>query len=160
MGPVTPQLPSRLRWADVLAELRKRPPRTVLRVPCDAIAHPKAMGASRSVGVPRGQRLGGDWRWRLRDCAGLHVQDFGDHWEAHVDHVAPSCDLGGHLRADAPGVIVAMVVGGVVAVGLAVAVMPRISTRLAVRPYVSMTRRWMITVQAGSPSSSISTRST
>jgi len=111
---------SRPGWADVLAELRQRPPRTVIRVSRGLIAHPKAAGAARSVGVPRGQRFGGDWRWRLPDCSGLHVQDFGDHWEAHIDQVAPSCDLGGHLRADAPGVVVAMVVGGVVAAGAAV----------------------------------------
>ena len=35
-------------------------------------------------------------------CRGLHVHEFGDRWEAHLDRVHPACDLVEHLRQDAP----------------------------------------------------------
>jgi len=60
---------------------------------------------SRSVGLPEGQDS--DYRLVLADGAGLHVKDFGTHYETHIDEVHPDVDIVEHLRRDAPGVFVA-----------------------------------------------------
>jgi hypothetical protein len=62
---------------------------------------------SLSVGLPEGQAA--DYRLVLADGAGLHVKDFGTHYEAHIDEVHPEVNAVEHLRRDAPGVFV---VGG------------------------------------------------
>ena len=88
----------------VLEALERFPAGTVLPVSKKCIEHPEDHGAKRSVGLPLGQR--NDFRWRLSDCRGLHVRDFGTHYEAHIDRVDPSCSLVEHLRRDAPNAYV------------------------------------------------------
>lgn len=98
-------------WSQVLSALRPHPTGTVVRLPKHWLPHPADAGARRSVGLPLGQTA--DFRWKLGDCAGLHVRDFGGHYEAHIDSVDPACGLVEHLRRDAPQIYV----GGAVAVG-------------------------------------------
>lgn len=92
-------------WARVSRALGAQPPGTVLRVPKWQYPHPVDSGAHVSIGLPMGQSA--DFRWRLPGCAGLHVRDFGSHYEAHVDQVDPSCDPVEHARRDAPEVFLA-----------------------------------------------------
>lgn len=65
-----------------------------------------------SVGTPDGQLA--DYRRRLEDGRGIHLQQYPDHWEMHWDKVDPSQNLLGHLREDAPGVLA---VGGILLLG-------------------------------------------
>ena len=107
-------------WSGILAVLDENPPGSVVRVPRHWLPHPLDEGATRSIGLPVGQRA--DYRWRLPDCSGLHAHDFGTHYEAHVDHVDPACDLVEHARQDAPelyvsgaacaGLLLGLVLGG------------------------------------------------
>jgi hypothetical protein len=92
-------------WLQVAHALRVQPPGTVLRLPKWQYPHPVDSGAHVSIGLPLGQSA--DFRWRLPGCAGLHVRDFGSHFEAHVDSVDPGCDPVEHLRQDAPEAFVA-----------------------------------------------------
>lgn len=92
-------------WHEVLASLKAEEPGTILRLPKEWLPHPEDAGARRSIGLPFGQRS--DYRWRLADCSGLHVRDFGSHYEAHIDQVDPQCDLVGHALKDIPGAHVA-----------------------------------------------------
>ncbi|MDQ2646241.1 MAG: hypothetical protein M3020_20675 [Myxococcota bacterium] len=55
--------------------------------------------------MPEGQRA--DYRLVLRDGAGLHVKDFGEHYEAHIDEFHPDVNMAEHWRKDAPSVFVA-----------------------------------------------------
>jgi len=87
-------------WASVIDELTISDPGTVAHVPANQIEHPLDAGMKRSVGIWKGQRV--DYRWTQDDCTCLHVHDFGDHYEAHVDSVDPDCDPILHLLRDAP----------------------------------------------------------
>lgn len=49
----------------------------------------------------------------------LHALDMGEFWLLHRDNVDPAKDPAGHLLVDAPGVVVALAVAGVI--GLLVA---------------------------------------
>lgn len=105
-------------WNQVLGQLANLPDHEIVSLPKWPIPHPLHAGAVEHVGLPRGQSA--DYRWKLRDCRGLHVQDFGDHWEAHIDLVDPRCDLVGHIEKDVPpAVIVSIVVAAVAAIALA-----------------------------------------
>lgn len=71
---------------------------------------PREAGAARSVGLPKGQDL--DWRFPPRpDGSGLHVQEFSDHYSAHIDRVHPTVSVLNHLAADAPKLHTALMVG-------------------------------------------------
>lgn len=88
-------------WLDVAEYLSGQDPGTIFRVPVSGMEHPLDSGMRRSAGLPLGQRS--DFRFRLDECAGLHVRDFGTHYEAHIDKVDPSCDPVEHGLQDAPG---------------------------------------------------------
>lgn len=106
-----------MRWADVRDALETMPRGEVVVVPRGGIAHPRAEGAARSLGWPRGQIA--DWRFPPTVlCRGLHVHEYADRWVAHLDRVHPRCDPIEHLRHDAPAVLVsgAALVGGLVGV--------------------------------------------
>lgn len=92
-------------WEGVVDLLREHEPGTILRLPKHLLSHPEDAGATPSVGLPMGQKA--DFRWTLDDCTGLHVRDFGTHYEAHLDRVDPACNVVEHLRRDAPGSYVA-----------------------------------------------------
>ena len=87
-------------WSGVATRLAVEPPGSVLRIPKYLLDHPDVAGARRSIGMPQGQLA--DYRLTLPNCRGLHVRDFGTHYEAHVDEVDPACDAIEHLRQDAP----------------------------------------------------------
>ncbi len=87
-------------WREIGQSLAGREPGAVLRVPKACVEHPSAAGLSLSIGLPFGQRA--DYRLRLKGCQGLHVHDFGTHYEAHLDKVHPECGVVEHLRRDAP----------------------------------------------------------
>jgi hypothetical protein len=90
-------------WSDVLRELEQSPD-AIIHTPKGDLPPPLVSGAHRSSGMPIGQR--GDFRWTLADCRGLHTREFADHWETHLDAVAPECSLVDHLEQDAPAVVV------------------------------------------------------
>ena len=95
-------------WRGVVRVLGQYAPRTTFRVEKGVLCHPRAAGMSPSMGLPEGQI--GDFRLALPNGGGLHVKDFGTHYEAHLDEVHPDVNLVEHLRKDAPGVFIA---GGV-----------------------------------------------
>jgi hypothetical protein len=92
-----------LTWLSVLEQL-EADPQAIVRTGKADLPPPLVSGAHRSLGMPLGQRR--DYRWTLADCRGLHTRDFGDHWETHLDAVAPECSLVEHLEQDAPAVVV------------------------------------------------------
>lgn len=94
--------------------LRQYEARTTVRLRKGVLPHPLAVGMSRSIGIPEGQDA--DFRLVLTDGSGLHVKDFGSHYEAHIDEVHPDVNVVEHLRKDAPGIFVA----GGVALGAAI----------------------------------------
>jgi hypothetical protein len=94
-----------IKWLKVAAALAKEPPETEVHVPKLNAQHPLDAGLRPSLGLPVGQQA--DFRLRMDDCRGLHVRDFGNHYEAHLDRVDPDCSLPEHLRLDAPGAYVA-----------------------------------------------------
>jgi hypothetical protein len=82
-------------WNDVARYLATHPHGTQLELPRTLLPHPAFEGATRSLGMPRGQ----DRDWRFPPDAygrGLHVHDFRRYWRAHLDAV----HLFGHLRRD------------------------------------------------------------
>lgn len=101
-------------WQDVVDLLGEHPWRTRVQVPKGHLPHPQAAGMTPSSGLPEGQVA--DYRYLLDGGIGLHVKDFGTHYEAHLDEVHPDVDVVEHLRQDAPHVYV----GGAVALGAAV----------------------------------------
>ncbi len=92
-------------WRGVVRVLRQYAPRAVVRIEKGVLSHPRGAGMSPSIGLPEGQVA--DFRLALANGGGLHVKDFGTHYEAHLDEVHPDIDLVEHLRRDAPGVLVA-----------------------------------------------------
>ncbi len=104
-----------MTWSDVRAQLQ---PGEFGVLPKSAIVHPREQGATEATGLPRGQSS--DWRFPpAADCTGLHVQAFGELWEAHVDAVHPKCSGVDHLRHDAPQAWVGAGLGIGAAIGLA-----------------------------------------
>lgn len=98
-----------LTWAQVAADLRRRPLPACVRLATWQVEHPQAAGMTPSVGLPVGQLA--DWRMPHPNCHGLHVREYPGYYTAHVDKINPRCDLPGHLAADAP------LVGGGAALG-------------------------------------------
>jgi len=97
-------------WAEVEEQLASRPLGTILTIPRTAIEAPSVAGATVAVGLPRGELRG--WRFPPTvTCRGLHVHEFAEHYEAHLDAVHPACDLLAHARADAPELLVLGLVG-------------------------------------------------
>lgn len=70
------------RWADVARHLATEPAGTRFRVARHLAEHPRDAGLRVTLDVPVGQRA--DFR-RQRLC----VQDFGTHYEARLEPVAP-----------------------------------------------------------------------
>jgi hypothetical protein len=90
-----------MNWASVYGHLLQQPSGAVFRVAKWALPDPRAHGAVPSIGWPAGQSA--DLRFPPdAACRGLHVHEFVDRWEAHLDRVHPDCDLVEHLRRDAP----------------------------------------------------------
>ena len=102
-------------WPGVTEELdsrRCKEAHATVTVPKNQIEHPGHTGALRSGGLPAGQMA--DWRWPARpDGSGVHVLEFPDRWEAHLDRVHPSVDFIEHLATDAPKVHTALKWSGV-----------------------------------------------
>lgn len=99
-------------WAEVEAELARRPRGTWLGLSKLALPPPAIAGASRSLGLNAGQRA--DWRFPPTvSCQGLHVHEHDEHYVAHLDAVHPACAPLGHLVADAPLVALCGVLGAI-----------------------------------------------
>ena len=106
VAPEFPNPEARMNWNDVLDALRTLPFRSERSVARQLVAHPSTIpGFVRSSGLAKGQFA--DWRYTFDDCVDLHVREFHDVYEVHLDEVAPSCDLSEHVRVDAPEVYVA-----------------------------------------------------
>jgi hypothetical protein len=104
-------------WAVVRSQLELLPAGTVCRYRKTIIGHPRDAGAVLSLGWPVGQVA--DYRFAPEsDCRGMHVQDVGDYWAAHLDRVHPDCSLLEHARQDAPQ---SLFVGGALLGGLVAA---------------------------------------
>lgn len=70
-------------------------------IPKHGVPHPRGAGAVPSLGLPVGQLR--DWRFPPDHCCrGLHVHEYSDRWEGHLDRVHPNCDPVDHIRRDAP----------------------------------------------------------
>lgn len=96
-------------WDSVASFLDQNPGESVDINKSDLPA-PKTEGASRSMGLPKGQTS--DWRFPSRqDGSGLHVQEFDQHWSAHIDRVHPAISIMGHLSEDAPKLHDALIFG-------------------------------------------------
>lgn len=107
-------------WMDVRLMLEREPAGAWIRLARASIVHPSMEGAVRSRGWPRGQVA--DWRFPPTPvCRGLHVHEYADRWEAHLDRVHPDCDPLGHLQHDAPQILVGggALVGGLLGLLLA-----------------------------------------
>ena len=92
-------------WNGVVRVLRGYPPRTAMHISKGILPHPRTFGMTGSIGMPEGQLA--DFRRVLANGQGLHVKDFGSHYEAHIDEVHPDVNAIEHLRRDAPGVFIA-----------------------------------------------------
>ena len=95
-------------WDDVVSILQDEPAGSVIRLRKGLLPHPRTHGLARSAGLPLGQVA--DYRLELIDGSGLHVRDFGRHYEAHIDQAHPGGVEAEHPRRDAPAAFVA---GGV-----------------------------------------------
>lgn len=69
-------------------------------VPKDATPPPAEQGFRRSLGLIKGQLK--DWRLALDSGPGIHVREYADRYEVHVDNVDPSKGIVQHLAADTP----------------------------------------------------------
>lgn len=88
-------------WAEIVALMAAAPPRArfyVLRV--DVSGTPLQNGFRAASGLPVGQS--DDYRLTLADNRSVHVQEYPNRWELHVDAVDPSVDAFGHAAADLP----------------------------------------------------------
>lgn len=70
-------------WHEVAQLLAAQPAGAILRVQKHQVEHPSAAGLVPGVGLPLGQRS--DFRWPSGFPVGLHVRDFGAHYEAHLE---------------------------------------------------------------------------
>lgn len=102
-----------ISWSDVVVQLWPPDASRRLRIPRGLIPHPLTVRNMRpSVGLPEGQLR--DFRAVLEPTsAGLHVKEFANHYEAHVDAVHPAHGVAEHVRVDAPGALI----GGSAALG-------------------------------------------
>ena len=69
-----------------------------LEVPCALMVHPASCGFRRGLGLPKGQSA--DWRRRLSGDRCLHVREYSDRYEAHIDRLDPQADPLGHVAVD------------------------------------------------------------
>jgi len=101
-------------WQQIAGVLAHEVAGARVRIEKYLIEHPTDGGLRPGVGLPVGQQA--DFRLILPDCRGLHVQDFGTHYEAHLDQTDPACDAVRHLMEDAPGTFIVgtALVGGLV----------------------------------------------
>jgi hypothetical protein len=88
-------------WHEVAHVLAAQPPGSVLRVPKHQVEHPSAAGLSTSIGLPLGQRA--DFRFQYSDSTGLHVRDFGPHYEGRLDRIHPNWEFLAQCRGEARG---------------------------------------------------------
>jgi hypothetical protein len=99
--PTVLDLLPKFEWGTVVQALRLHPFRTSVRVPKSKVPHPLSrVGFRESIGDNVGQLK--DFRLVQDDGSGLHVHDFGTHYEAHLDQVDPQVDLIAHAYYDAP----------------------------------------------------------
>jgi hypothetical protein len=114
VGDSMSDFPAIWTWAMVAQRLGVEPSGTRLRLEKHLAQHPTDGGLRPFLGLPVGQTA--DFRLLLLDCRGLHVQDFGTHYEAHIDQSDAQCDLVAHLRDDAPAplVVSSALIGGLV----------------------------------------------
>lgn len=120
MATMPPEMAAQMGpWLPVLRRLQTLPPRTPVTLSLEEIAPPQAHGARLGSGLPRGQEA--DWRWLLPCQMSLHVRQYGDRYEVHLDEADPSTAPLQHLRKDAPHLFVrgAQVLAAVAAGGLA-----------------------------------------
>jgi hypothetical protein len=102
--------------------LQVLPPHTRLTVPRAAVEVPpeRLPQVARSVGAPRGQRA--DWRLALSCGRGLHIVEFTDRYELHIDAADPSRGVLRHNALDCPpalaGLLAAAGFGAAAALGL------------------------------------------
>jgi hypothetical protein len=92
-------------WNGLVRVLNNYTPRTIVHLEKGLLPHPRTAGMTSSIGLPEGQVA--DYRLVLAGGAGLHVKDFGTHYEAHIDEVHPEVNIAEHLRRDAPAMYVA-----------------------------------------------------
>ena len=98
------------QWAYVFEQVARFPPGQRVEYLRSMLCHPLEAGAQVSVGWPVGQTA--DYRFPPdSSCRGLHVHEYATMWVVHLDQVHPECDMGEHLRRDAPA---AWCVGGAV----------------------------------------------
>ena len=99
-------------WNSIALAVLPKPLGSKWRVEKHLVPHPLDAGLRMSIGLPAGQIA--DYRLRLPDCRGLHVQDFSTHYLVHIDRTDPGCDLVQHLVSDTPGTYLASaaLVGG------------------------------------------------
>lgn len=100
-------------WTQIVARLvRGEGPLTIAK---SDIAPPDACSCFESaIGLPQGEDR--DWRIELDGCQRVHVREYADRYEAHLDQFSPSCAPVRHLLVDAPAVagVVGMLIGGAV----------------------------------------------
>lgn len=88
----------RTDWATIARFLDRLKTGHTVAIPTRNIGPPRDADFRRDVGWPAGQQS--DWRYTRPDCTDVHVQERDGFWEAHLDRVAPSCSLVGHVRED------------------------------------------------------------
>ena len=94
-------------WEDAIRLLDADAPRAHVRFARHLVPHPLDAQFHQGLGVPVGQRA--DFFKPLPDGRGLHVQDFDEHYEAHLDSTEAGCD--DLVRAVGSGPALAAVVG-------------------------------------------------
>lgn len=93
------------QWTTIARAVLTKPAGTKWPVMKHHVPHPLDAGMRVSTGLPAGQLA--DYRFKLADCSGLHVQDYGNRYLVHWDRTDPACDLVQHLVQDAPGTYLA-----------------------------------------------------
>ena len=105
-----------LTWNQIAISLRGSAPGAIMRVEKHQVPHPRDAGMTMSLGLPLGQTT--DFRMPFPNCGGLHVRDFGTHYEAHLDQRNPHCDPVGHAVVDTPAVAGAVALGALAGIAL------------------------------------------
>lgn len=136
-------------WDEVLAELEHLRPRTNVELCRCRLPHPRDAGLRKALGKPRRGAVA-QWRQVLPDGRGLHVIEYSDRYEAHLDEHDPRAALGQHLRRDAPDVLVrgAQLFGALLA-GVGAAAIAGPAVALAAAPVASVVAgaaaaRWVL----------------
>lgn len=103
-----------MNWADVERQLEFEQQQETgvskLKIPKGQIVTPADAGAKKSLGIPVGQIA--HWRFPPRpDGAGMHVHEYSDRYEAHLDRVHPEHSTVKHLVRDTPKLFWSAVAG-------------------------------------------------